>query len=60
MKNPLVDTAAILICLLAVVIAGQYFINQKRENSLKNVEKKVELRVNKKPTTFESAVKTTE
>lgn len=60
MKNPLVDVAAILICLLAIVIGGQYFINQKRENSLKSIEKKVELRVDKKPTTFESAVKTTE
>lgn len=60
MKNPLVDVAAILICLLAIVIAGQYFINQKRENSLKSVEKKVELRTDKKPITFESAVKRTE
>lgn len=60
MKNPLVDVAAILICLLAVVIGRQYFINQKSENSLKSVEKKVELRVDKKPTTFESAVKITE
>lgn len=60
MKNPLVDVAAILIYLLGVVVAGQYFINQKRENSLKSVEKRVELRVDKKPTTFESAVKITE
>jgi len=60
MKNPIVDVAAILICLLAVVIGGQYFINQKRENSLKSIEKKVELRVDKKPITFETAVKTTE
>lgn len=62
MKNPLVDVAAILICLLAVVIGGQYlgqyFINQKRENSLKSVEKRVELKIDKK--SFESAVKITE
>lgn len=58
MKNPLLDTAAILICLLAVVIAGQYFINQKKEKSLKSVEKPVEFKVDKQ--SFESAVKNTE
>ena len=58
MKNPLVDVSAILICLLAVIVGGQYFINQKRENSLKSVEKRVELKVDKK--SFESAVKITE
>lgn len=61
MKNPLIDVAAILICLLAVVIGGQYFINQKKENSLKSVEKRVELKVDKKDTSkFETAVKITE
>lgn len=58
MKNPLVDVAAILICLLAVIVGGQYFISQKKENSLKSVEKRVELKVDKK--SFESAVKITE
>lgn len=58
MKNPLIDVAAILICLLAVVIGGQYFINQKRENSLKSVEKRVELKVDKK--SFEYLSKRTE
>lgn len=59
-NNPLVDLAAILICLIAVIVGGQYFINQKKENSLKSVEKKVELRVDKKPLTFERASKVTE
>lgn len=54
MKNPLIDVAAILICLLAVVVAGQYFINQKKENSLKSIEKRVELK------TFEHLSKRTE
>lgn len=57
-NNPLVDVAAILVCLLAVIVGGQYFINQKKENSLKSVEKRVELKVDKK--SFESAVKITE
>lgn len=62
MKNPLVDVAAILICLLAVVIAGQYFINQKRERITNKIEavvekqKKIEVDLSK----FESAVKHTE
>lgn len=59
-NNPLIDVAAILICLLAVIVGGQYFINQKKENNLKSVEKKVELRLDKKPITFESASKVTE
>lgn len=62
MKNPLVDVAAILICLLAVVIAGQYFISQKRERVANKIEavvekqKKIEIDLSK----FESAVKHTE
>lgn len=59
MKNPLIDVAAILICLLAVIVGGQYFINQKKENSLKSVEKRVELKVDKNQT-FESLSKITE
>lgn len=37
-NNPLIDVAAILICLLAVVIAGQYFISQKRERIANKIE----------------------
>lgn len=59
MKNPLIDVAAILICLLAVIVGGQYFINQKKENSLKSVEKRVELKVDNNQT-FEHLSKRTE
>lgn len=62
MKNPLVDVAAILICLLAVVVAGQYFINQKRDRLASKIELAVERQKKLKVelSTFESAVKHTE
>jgi hypothetical protein len=68
MKNPLIDVAAILTCLIAVIVGGQYFINQKeaRENRVRNVsaaelEKGVKLEVGKPiRITFESASKVTE
>jgi hypothetical protein len=62
MKNPLIDVAAILICLIAVIVGGQYFINQKREKLADKIEvlterqKKFEVDLSK----FESAVKRTE
>ena len=70
-KNPLIDVAVILICILATVAVGHYYIAKKeRESSLQNVEGRVESQV--KPTTqkmippvvdwskFEAAVKRTE
>lgn len=62
MKNPLVDVAAILICILAVVAIGQYYIAKKdREMSLHQIEKRVELKADKKERlTFQQAVKVTE
>lgn len=62
MKNPLVDVAAILICLIAVIVGGQYFINQKKERITDKIEvlterqKKIEVDLSK----FEAAVKRTE
>jgi type II secretory pathway predicted ATPase ExeA len=45
MKNPLVDVAAILICILAVVLIGQYYIHKKdKEMSLQQIEKRVGLK----------------
>lgn len=61
-KSPLVDVLAILICLLAVVVLGQYYIHKKdmENNSLQEVEKRVELKTDKKDMSkFESAVKIT-
>lgn len=62
-NNPLVDVLAILLCLLAVVVLGQYYIHKKAaENiSLHQIEKRVELKADKKDmSTFETAMKTTE
>lgn len=59
-NNPLIDVAAILLCLLAVIAIGHYMKTKKeQENSLKSVEKRVELKVNKNQT-FESLSKRTE
>ena len=66
-NNPLVDCLAILICILAVVLVGQYYIAKKdREVSLQKVEKRLDQRIDKaRPkyvdmSKFESAVKHTE
>ncbi len=61
MKSPLVDVIAILMCMLLVVLVGQYYIHKKavENNSLHQIEKRVELKVDKKQT-FESLVKVTE
>lgn len=48
-NNPLIDAAVILICLLAVVAIGQYYIAKKdRETSLQQIEKRAELKADKK------------
>lgn len=60
-KNPLIDIAAILMCMLPVVLVGQYYIHKKAvgNNSLHQIEKCVELKEDKKQP-FESLVKITE
>lgn len=66
MKSPLVDIAAILMCMLLVVLVGQYYIHKKavENNSLQQIEKRVELkeqaRLKIDMTSFQSAVKRTE
>lgn len=64
-NNPLIDAGAILICLLAVIAVGHYMKSKKeQENSLQQVEKRVELKEQARPkidlSKFEAAVKTTE
>ena len=61
MKSPLTDIAAILMCMLLVVLVGQYYIHKKaaKNNSLHQIEKRVELKEDKKQP-FESLVKITE
>lgn len=65
MKSPLVDVAAILMCMLLVVLVGQYYIHKKavESNSLHEIEKRVELKEARPKidmTSFQSAVKRTE
>lgn len=66
MKSPLVDVAAILMCMLLVVLVGQYYIHKKavENNSLHQIEKRVELKEQARPkidmSSFQSAVKRTE
>lgn len=66
MKSPLTDIAAILMCMLLVVLVGQYYIHKKaaKNNSLHEIEKRVELKEQARPkidmTSFQSAVKRTE
>lgn len=59
--NPLIDVLAILMCALLVVLIGQYYIAKKdRETSLQQIEKRVELKADKKDVSkFEIAVKPT-
>ena len=66
MKSPLTDIAAILMCMLLVVLVGQYYIHKRamENNSLHQIEKRVELKEQARPkidmTSFQSAVKRTE
>lgn len=66
MKSPLVDIAAILMCILLVVLVGQYYIHKKaaKSSSLHEIEKRVELKEQARPkidlSKFEAAVKHTE
>lgn len=66
MKSPLIDIAAILMCMLLVVLVGQYYIHKRavESNSLHQIEKRVELKEQARPkidmTSFQSAVKRTE
>lgn len=66
MKSPLVDVAAILMCMLLVVLVGQYYIQKKavENNNLHQIEKRVELKEQARPkidmSSFQSAVKRTE
>ena len=66
MKSPLTDIAAILMCMLLVVLVGQYYIHKKaaKNSSLHEIEKRVELKEQARPkidmTSFQSAVKRTE
>ena len=66
MKSPLTDIAAILMCILLVVLVGQYYIHKKasENNSLHQIEKRVELKEQARPkidtATFEHLSKRTE
>lgn len=54
-NNPLVDVAAILLCILAVVVIGQYYIAKKDKETIFQVtQKHVEVKA------FEAKVKVTE
>jgi hypothetical protein len=66
-NNPLVDVLAILLCMLAVVALGQYFIKHKKDSepSLHKIEQRLELKQEASKSkvqlekSFESAVKVT-
>ena len=62
MKSPLVDIAAILMCMLLVVLVGQYYIHKKQSEVLQVPSKVMEAPVKEKVdmTKFESANKRTE
>ena len=66
MKSPLTDIAAILMCMLLVVLVGQYYIHKKaaKNSSLHEIEKRVELKEQARPkidlSKFEAASKRTE
>lgn len=63
MKSPLVDVLAILMCILLVVLVGQYYIHKKAaENVVIEYPKVTDNKVLQKsePTMFEQAVKVTE
>ena len=66
-NNPLIDVLAILLCMLTVVVLGQYFIKHKKESepSLHKIEQRLELKEEGSKSkvqlekSFESSVKTT-
>lgn len=58
MKSPLVDVCAILICILAVVILGQYYIHKKEEQVVTAEDISLDNRTEKFK--FETLVKQTE
>ena len=58
MKSPLVDVCAILICILAVVILGQYYIHKKEEKVVTTEDISLDNRTEKFK--FETLVKQTE
>lgn len=64
MNRPLIDVLAILICIIAVVAIGQYYIAKKDKESLQQTEKRVELKTEPRPkidlSRFEAANKRTE
>lgn len=66
-KNPLIDVVAILLCILATVAVGHYYIAKKEKADLQNsVEEPVESRTQKMVppvvdwSKFETAMKVTE
>lgn len=62
MKLPLVDIAAILMCMLLVVLVGQYYIHKKQNEVFQVPSKVMETPVKQKVdmSRFESANKRTE
>lgn len=58
MRSPLVDVCAILICILAVVILGQYYIHKKEEKVVTTENTSLDNRIEKFK--FESLVKEAE
>lgn len=63
MKSPLVDIAAILMCILLVVLAGQYYIHKKQNEVFQipmKVESKSEVKQKVDMSRFETASKRTE
>ena len=65
-KNPLIDVAVILICILATVAVGHYYIAKKERESLQQTEDHVEYKTKRMDSPqvdwskFEVAVKATE
>lgn len=62
MKSPLVDIAAILMCMLLVVLVGQYYIHKKQNEVFQVPAKLMEAPVKQKVdmSRFETASKRTE
>lgn len=65
-NNPLIDVAVILICILATVAVGHYYIAKKERESLQKAEEAVESKTQKMIppvvdwSKFETAMKVTE
>jgi len=62
MKSPLVDVLAILMCMLLVVLVGQYYIHKKQNEVFQIPSKLMEAPVKQKVdmSRFETKVKVTE